>query len=206
MANPFRREPASGNRAARADCVNRILRASRRETAAGSRAKEKNLRGRNRPAINADCRNQNVPEQVHLIFQKLRAVQRRQKIRFHVRKIFPCDRVPRDQNNFNGLCQFMLMLPETFPQQPPRAVALHRAADLFARDHAEFRRRAVRQSVPVGDEAAEHEPLALLPDAREIAALLKPRGATQSQAFRRFGGHAREIRPASGVCGRCGGD
>ena len=58
-ANPFHREAASDNRAARTDCVNRILRTSRRETAARSRAEQKNLRGRNRPAINADCENQN---------------------------------------------------------------------------------------------------------------------------------------------------
>jgi hypothetical protein len=204
-ANPFRREPASGNRAARTDCVNRVLRASRCETAARSRAEQKNLRGRNRPAINADCSDQNMPKQIHLILQKLRAVQCRQKILFHVRELFPGDGIARDQNQFDGLREFMLMLPETFAQQTPRAAAFRRAADFFARDHAEFWCRAVGQSVPVGDEAAEHEPLALLPDAREIAALREARGAGEPQAIRRFGGHAREIRPASGVCGRCGG-
>ena len=40
--------------------------------------------------------------------------------------------------------------------------------------------------MPVGDETAERKPLALLPDARKIAALLDACGA--AQAFRSFGG------------------
>ena len=100
----------------------------------------------------------------------------------------------------------MLMLPETFAEQSPRAAALNRAADFFARDHAEFRFCAIGQSVPIRDETAEREPLALLPDAREILALREPRvtvqaqvrraGAWRRRTIRRFGGHAREIRPA----------
>ena len=69
-------------------------------------------------------------------FQQTCALQCRQKIFLNVREFFPGDGIPRDQNNFNGLRQFMLMLPETFAQQTPRAVALHRAADLFARHDA----------------------------------------------------------------------
>jgi hypothetical protein len=67
-ANSLRYEPASGYRAPRTDCVNRVLRASRREAAARCRAKEKNLRRRNRPAINANRKNQNGLEQVQNIF------------------------------------------------------------------------------------------------------------------------------------------
>jgi hypothetical protein len=97
-ANPFRRQRGSGKRAVQLQGFNRVLRASRRETAAGSRAKQKNLRGRNRPAIQPDCSDQNMPEQIHLILQKLRAVQCRQKILFHVREFFPGDGIARDQN------------------------------------------------------------------------------------------------------------
>lgn len=68
----------------------------------------------------------------------------------------------------------MLVLPEAFAEQTPRAAALNRAADFFARDDTEFWRVASGQLVPVGDQAAERQPLALLPDAREIAALSKP--------------------------------
>ena len=82
----------------------------------------------------------------------------------------------------------MLVLPEGFAEQPPRAAPFHRAADFFARDHAKFGRRAVGQPVPIGDEAALREPFALLPDASEIAALREPRGAAQSLAI---GGSAR---------------
>jgi len=71
------------------------------------------------------------------------------------------------------------------PEQVQPAVTIHagaagsfrganRAADFFARDDTEFWRVASGQLVPVGDQAAERQPLALLPDAREIAALCKP--------------------------------
>jgi hypothetical protein len=88
----------------------------------------------------------------------------------------------------------MLMLPEAFPQQTPRAVALHGAADFFARDDSQFWFRPVRQTLPVGDETAERESLALLPNARKFTARSDARGA--AQAFRRCGGrgHAKSNR------------
>ena len=67
----------------------------------------------------------------------------------------------------------MLVLPETFAQQTPRAAAFDGAADFFARDDAQFWLRAVGQLMPVGNQTAKREALALLPDAREIAALLE---------------------------------
>ena len=86
------------------------------------------------------------------------------------------------------------MPPETFPQQPPCAVALDSAADFFACHDTQLGFRPVRQPVPVGDQTAEREPLALLPDAREITALRDARGA--AQAIRCFGGrgHAKSNR------------
>jgi hypothetical protein len=57
-ANPFCRESAAGDCAMAANCFNCVLRTSRRETATAGRTKEKNLRGRNRPAIRADGENQ----------------------------------------------------------------------------------------------------------------------------------------------------
>ena len=88
----------------------------------------------------------------------------------------------------------MLMLPETFPQQPPGPVTLNGTTDFFARHDSQLRLRTFRQSLPVGDETTQGETLALLPDARKIAALLNPRGA--AQAFRRCGGrrHAKSNR------------
>ena len=88
----------------------------------------------------------------------------------------------------------MLMLPETFPQQPPGAITLDGASNLFARHDPQLWLRTLRQSLPVGDETTKCKTLPLLPDARELAALLNPRGATQ--AFRRFGvrGHAKSDR------------
>ena len=193
-ANPFRRQRASGKRAVQLQGVNRVLRAGRREPAAGVCAEQKNLRRRNRPAINADSKNQNMLEQIHSIFQKLRAVQRRQKILFHLRKFFSGDGIARDQNQFHRLRELMLMLPETFPQQTPRAVTLDCTADFFARDNAQFRLRAVRQPLPVGDETTQDKSLTLLADARKIAARPDARGAAQT--FRRFSGrrHAKSNR------------
>jgi hypothetical protein len=83
------------------------------------------------------------------------------------------------------------MLAETFAEQTPGAAACDCAAYAFARDDAQFRFRAVGQLMPVGDKTAEREALALLSYARKFTALLKPRGATQSQTIRRFGGHER---------------
>ena len=190
-ANPLRRQPASRNRAAPTDRVNRILRAGRRETTASICAEQKDLRGRNHPAINADHENQNGLERIQnyfscLFFQQARPVERGQKIFFHVGEFFPGDGITRDQNQFHRLREFILMLPETFPQQTPRAIALHGAADFFARHDAQFRFRAVRQPLPVGDETADGEPLSLLPDACEIAA--RPDACGAAQAFRRCGG------------------
>ena len=91
----------------------------------------------------------------------------------------------------------MLMLPETFPEQPPRAAAGDRVADAFARNNPQFRRGTIRQAMPIGDETTEHQTLALLPHAHEIAVLSEARGAAQPPAsgLRRL---------ASGVWGRGG--
>ena len=76
----------------------------------------------------------------------------------------------------------MLMQPETFAEQPPRAAAGDRVADALACDDAELRRCAIRQAVPVGDETAERQAFALLPHAREIPVLPKSQVAAQTQA------------------------
>src|ERR1035438_566884 len=115
----------------------------------------------------------------------------------------------------------MLMQPETFAEQPPRAAAGDRVADALACDDAELRRCAIRQAVPVGDETAERQAFALLPHAREIPVLPKSQVAAQTQAsgpaWRErlvplcgsvwgLGGHERRVKPASGVCVPRGGD
>ena len=46
--------------------------------------------------------------------------------------------MPRHEDEFHRLEQFMLMLPETFAEQSPRAAAFHRTADFAARDNTEF--------------------------------------------------------------------
>src|SRR5208282_2499224 len=97
----------------------------------------------------------------------------------------------RHEDEFHRLGQFMLVLTKTFTEQTPRAAALDCSPDFPAGDNAQLGRRALRQTVPVGNETALRKPLALLPHAREITFLTEAHGATQSQAFRRFGGHGR---------------
>ena len=114
--------------------------------------------------------------------QQIRPVQRCQKIFFHLGEFFSGNGIARDQDQFHRLGQFMLVLPETFAEQPPGAAAFHRAADFPAGDDAQLGGDAVRQAVPVGDETALREPLALLPHAREIAVLTESQRAAQAQA------------------------
>jgi len=106
-----------------------------------------------------------------LIFQQAGPVQRRQKILFHPGKIAAGNRGPGDEDQFNGPGKFMLMLPETFAKQAPGAAAGDGVADALARHHAQFRRRAVRQAMPVGNQAAQRQPLTPLPYPREITVL-----------------------------------
>ena len=170
-ANPFRGQNRTRHRPVRPHCVQRVLRTRRRETAAAG-TEQKRLRGRKRETINAQRENQNVLEQIHdSVLEQVRAFQHGEKILFHSGKILLGNRIPRDENQFNGLREFMLVQPETFTQQPPGAAADGRITDFFAGDDAEFGRAASRQFAPVGDEAAEHQTFALLPDAREIAIL-----------------------------------
>ena len=109
----------------------------------------------------------------------------------------PGNGIARNQNQLNGLRKFMLVPPETFAEQSPGAAARRCVADFFAGDDAQFGRGTLRQPVPIGDKTAEREPLSLLPEAHEIAALGEARRASQTQAVRRSGVHdAREIIPA----------
>ena len=128
-------------------------------------------------------------ERIHdLVLEQPRAIERSEKILFHLRKTATGNRRPRDEYQFHRLREFMLVQPETFAEQAPGAAALNRSADFFARHHTQPW-RAGGQFVPVGDEAALREPFALLPHPREIPALPEARGASQPQAFRRFRGH-----------------
>ncbi len=71
-----------------------------------------------------------------LIFQQTCAIQNRHKIFFDFGETFSGDGIPGDQDDFDRRGKFILMLPETFAQQPSGAAALHGAAEAFARDDA----------------------------------------------------------------------
>ena len=93
-----------------------------------------------------------------LVFEQFRAVQRGEKILFHSGKILLGNRVARHQNQFHRRCKFVLMLAETFAEQAPGTAAGGRITDFFAGDDAQFECGAIRQFIPVGDEAADHQP------------------------------------------------
>ena len=137
-----------------------------------------------------------------LIFQQIRAAQGGEKVLFHARKTFSGNRITRHENQIHRLGKIVLMPPETFTEQATGAAAIRGIADFFTRHDTQPGRGSFRQFIPVGNEAAEHEALPVQPDAREIAALREPRGAAQTQAFRR-GIHG--LKPASGVCDPRGG-
>src|SRR5260221_14250094 len=63
-------EVAASDRTMRLHRFNRVLQTSRRKTAAAGRTEDKNLRGRNRPAIRADGEHQNMLGWIHGCFSK----------------------------------------------------------------------------------------------------------------------------------------
>lgn len=123
------------------------------------------------------------------LLEQIRPPERRQEILLDLGEIFPDDGIARDQHQFDRLGEIMLVLPETFAQQPPRAAAHHRAADFPAGNHTESWRRAARQCPPVGNQTTERESLSLQSDARKITLLLEPRRPAQLQSFRYICGH-----------------
>ena len=166
--------------------IHGINRTGWRKTTATGRAKKERLRRRNRPAINANRQNEEMLQRVHvLVFEQARTAERGQKIFFHAGKILGGNRVPRHQHQFHRPDKIMLVLAESFPEQTTGTAAGHGIADFSAGDDPQPGRSPFRQLVPIGDQAAEHNALAPLPDTRKIATLREPRGAAQTQAFRR---------------------
>jgi len=196
--DPFESQPAARGGTVFADRVQRKLRTVGRESATAGGAEKKRLQGRNRPTIGADGQGDDVLGRVHaLVFQQAGAVQHRQKVFFHGGKIAVRDGRPRHQYQFDRLGQFMLVLPEAFPQQPPRSAAFDRTADFAARDDAHFRRHALRQAMPVDNETTQRQTLALLPHPHKIPVPAEPHSAAQSPT-------PGIGRPGSGVWGRGG--
>ena len=74
----------------------------------------------------------------------------------------------------------MLMAPKSFAQEAAGPVPSDRVSDFFAGHHAQFGLGALRELVPVSDEATEHQTLALIAQPREIAVLRQPRSATEA--------------------------
>ena len=193
-ADPLCRQNGTGDGTASLHRLQSKLRTGWCKTAAGAGSKQKDLSGRNRPAISSNGENQDVLEQVHvLILQQARAVQHGQIILFNIGILLACDRIARDQNQLDWLSQIMLVSPECFTEQAPGTAACHRATDFFTGNDPQPRLGTGRQPVPVGNEAAPYESFAFLPDSCEIAVLREARRTAQSQAFRR-GVH--KIKPA----------
>jgi hypothetical protein len=86
----------------------------------------------------------------------------------------------------------VLVQSKTFPEQAAGAGALHCPSNFPAGNDAQFRRSAVRQFVPISDEAALREAFAFLANAYEVPVLRHPRRAGEPQRFRRLGAHGRK--------------
>jgi len=69
-ADPFDGQPAAPQRTPRSDGVHRILRATRRETAAAPGSEQKDQHRRNRPAVGANGKNQCVLGRIHAGFSR----------------------------------------------------------------------------------------------------------------------------------------
>lgn len=126
-------------------------------------------------------------------FQQTAFARRCQKIFFHLAECAAHDAVPRHEDEVERLCEFMLMQPERFAQQPAGAAANDGVANLAARHYAEAGGRAGGKRLPIGDEAAVDEASAGLSDAGEFPALFEAQGAIEQQALGRGGGHDRPL-------------
>ena len=122
-------------------------------------------------------------------FEQAGAFERGQIIFFHVSTLFAGNGNTGYEHQVNGLGQFMLMLPEAFPQEPARPVPGHGIADLLAGNDSEPGGCPVRQFIPICNQAAEGQPLAVLPQTRKVTAPLEARGAPQTQTERWRGVH-----------------
>ena len=122
-------------------------------------------------------------------FEQAGAFERGQIIFFHVSKLFAGNGITGYEHQVNGLGQFMLMLPEAFPQEPARPVPGHGMANLLAGNDSEPGGCPVRQFIPICNQAAEGQPLAVLPQTRKVTAPLEARGAPQTQTERWRGVH-----------------
>src|SRR5437667_2567287 len=80
------------------------------------------------------------------------------------------------------------MQPERLAKQPARATARHRRAEFATGNDSEARARAGRRRFPIGNQTTGGQPLSLLLELAEVAALLQAHGLRQSQR-RPLGGH-----------------
>ena len=81
------------------------------------------------------------------------------------------------------------MQPKTFAQKPPRAISGHRAADALRGNHTQPRPGAGTEALPIGNQAAQGQPLPFLPKPAEITSLLDPPGAAEGESGWLIGGH-----------------
>jgi hypothetical protein len=83
----------------------------------------------------------------------------------------------------------MLVEAERFPQQPPRAIAHHGAANPAGGNHPQARSRIRRQPLPVSYHATNDQSFPIPPHAKEITPLLNARCAAKPQALWYAVGH-----------------
>jgi len=124
-------------------------------------------------------------------FQQFCSPHGRQEIPLHVRQSFSHNRRSRHEDHANRLTKVVLMQPEGFPQQAARATADDRRAEFATGNDAKARLAFGPKNCPIGNQTAIDQPLALLPDFREITPLLQTHGPREPKR-RPFGGHTNQ--------------
>jgi hypothetical protein len=84
----------------------------------------------------------------------------------------------------------MLVQSKTFAQKPARAISGHRTADALRGNHTQPGSGTGTEPLPIGDQAAQSQPLTFLTKPAEITSLLDPLGAAEGESKWLIGGHA----------------
>ena len=102
---------------------------------------------------------------------------------FHRVKSFADNGAAGDQHHVHRMEQFVLVEAETFPHEPPGAIANMSLADAATGDDSKPRRYARQKDVPVDQHAALGQAVAAFPGCPEIRAGLDSAGFGESRVL-----------------------
>jgi hypothetical protein len=112
-------------------------------------------------------------------FQQSCFLEHCQKVLLHLGKRLSNNPSPGNQDQVDGLDQFVLVKAEAFSQETAGAVARDRVANPAGGNDPEPRSRLGGQGTPIGHQAGPGQPAAFLPRADKIPPLFDPRLSTE---------------------------